>query len=520
MIFITSGAYVDSEFRNEFGLLPPALLPIGNRRLFQWQAELLSKHFPNERKALSLPESFQLQETDSTLLAKYGVEVISVPEPLSLGESVLSAINAVGAYDEPIRILHGDTLIDDLPPGLDVISVSTAFNDYEWEYEEGEDHAGTVWAGYFAFSRPRLLIQQLVGQRGDFVGAIRAYGRAQKLARQRTEHWKDFGHINTYFDARMRLTTERAFNSLSIVDRVVTKRSEKNEKIRSEARWFKELPNALRLFTPQLINFTDSEQAASYSLEYLCLPPLNEIFVHGAKPAQFWQKIFTELDRWFELAARLADRAPPDFEKSRLALLADKSIARITQYAEQSGFSIDQPLQLNGESLPSLSEITQTLVNEATQAAGIPGILHGDLCLSNILYDSRSQGLKVIDPRGLSESAEATLVGDIAYDFAKLAHSVIGLYDHIIAGAYRCKVTAPGAFEFTPQIDMRIHAIQVAFLKHVFGGRMTFQAYASHVTLLFISMLPLHYDDKPRQDTLLANALRLFKGRKMLGVVA
>lgn len=511
MILVTSGAYVDAEFRNEFGALPPALLPIGNRRLFQRQAELLERCLPGEKRVISLPESFAVTDVDRALLSASGFDLVTVPEPLSLGESILSAVNAVGAYDDPLRILHGDTLLDTLPLALDVISVSDTSEDYEWEFDAAAGEPGDmVWAGYFAFSQPRSFIRQLVAQRGGFVRAVRAYDGEHGMRRELADSWKDFGHINTYFKARMRITTERAFNSLSVHERVVTKRGH-DAKIRSEAMWFEHLPRALRLFTPQLVelNLGDAEHPPFYSLEYLCQPPLNELFVHGSKPPPFWRGVFDEIDRWLRMAVAGAPAAPSTFEDSRRQLLVGKSLARIEEFAAQAGVSTATTLELNGRPVGSLAAITQHAIDRAMGAPAIPGILHGDLCFSNILHDSRSRGIKVIDPRGVDPSGPGSLVGDLAYDLAKVSHSVLGLYDHIVAGIFRCHVVSATRFEFRPEPDMRVKAIQSLFKEYRFLGQHTAAAFEAHMLLLFASMLPLHYDDKARQSTLLANVLRL-----------
>lgn len=63
--------------------------------------------------------------------------------------------------------------------------------------------------------------------------------------------------------------------------------------------------------------------------------------------------------------------------------------------------------------------------------------MHGDFCFSNILYDSRSNRIKTIDPRGVTPNGKISIYGNIYYDIAKLSHSVIGLYDFIIAGYFK-----------------------------------------------------------------------------------
>ena len=60
MILISSAAYVEREFQLEFGALPPALLPVGNKRLFEFQIKALKESFNNEKIVLSLPKSYVL----------------------------------------------------------------------------------------------------------------------------------------------------------------------------------------------------------------------------------------------------------------------------------------------------------------------------------------------------------------------------------------------------------------------------------------------------------------------------
>ena len=48
MILITSAAYVVPGIRNELGMLPPTLLPIGNKRLLEIQVSQLRKNSMNQ----------------------------------------------------------------------------------------------------------------------------------------------------------------------------------------------------------------------------------------------------------------------------------------------------------------------------------------------------------------------------------------------------------------------------------------------------------------------------------------
>ena len=55
---ITSAAYTGPDFVSTFGLLPPAFLPVGNKRLYEIQASLISG--VKCRKLLSIPADFEI----------------------------------------------------------------------------------------------------------------------------------------------------------------------------------------------------------------------------------------------------------------------------------------------------------------------------------------------------------------------------------------------------------------------------------------------------------------------------
>ncbi|OAD84288.1 hypothetical protein ATN89_10965 [Comamonas thiooxydans] len=122
--------------------------------------------------------------------------------------------------------------------------------------------------------------------------------------------------------------------------------------------------------------------------------------------------------------------------------------------------------------------------------------------------------MKIIDPRGLNFKNDLSIHGDQRYDLAKLAHSVIGLYDFIIAGRYSIAYDADGFEIIKFDIDKRIDLIQKEFLKFDFmDGESVFNIFPL-VVLLFISMLPLHADRPDRQKAMLLNAIRIYKNMK------
>jgi len=137
--------------------------------------------------------------------------------------------------------------------------------------------------------------------------------------------------------------------------------------------------------------------------------------------------------------------------------------------------------------------------------------LHGDFCFSNILYDFRTTRIKTIDPRGLTPNGELTIFGDVQYDIAKLSHSILGMYDWIIAGYFDITIDNQN-IEFYLGGLKQHKGTQQSFIELIEEryGLNALNLYAMQIQL-FISMLPLHADNPKRQMALMANAFRLFQ---------
>ncbi|TCI04120.1 capsular biosynthesis protein [Corallincola luteus] len=528
MFLITSAAYIGQEFSSEFGRLPPAFLPVGNRRLYRYQREVLPA---NERIVLSLPEAFELPEYDRRILEQLNIEPLFLPEGLSLGESVICALNLLGHANGPIRILHGDTLIYDLPTEAeDIITLSPVDDNYAWAIYDSEQtpplsqlqesdlvtrRAESVVNGYFSFSDARLLIQSITRARGNFIDGINRYAAAKPLKPLECQEWFDFGHLHTYYRSKTHVSTTRVFNQMAIENGVVQKRSHKRQKMRAEAHWFASLPTELKRFTPNYLGALDDDEQPGYAIEYLYLTSLNEMWVFGNLPAFVWRRIGTAcLDFFMQCRQHVA---PKDTEIAPAKLFGDKTTERLALFAKENRIDLNHPWHLNGKPLPNLNQIAANAL-DAIPAASSGTIIHGDLCFSNILYDFRSQQIKVIDPRGLDNKDNLTVYGNPDYDLAKFAHSVVGRYDFIIAGYYQ--LTQDGyALDFNLPTTETHDQVEALFLTRSAQGlgRNEQQLLAMQVHL-FLSMLPLHNDDERRQMALLANALRLYQRLQALSL--
>jgi hypothetical protein len=521
---IMSGAGVGQELAAEFGPLPPSFLPVGVQRLYELQLRSLEGAGPVH---LVLPETFAVPEHDAARLAELGVEVVPIPEGLRLGEAVVYALNAIGAGDVPVHLLHGDTLIPRPPVSEhDLIVGGPRANEYAWAEVEadeagriralantpaGEDgHEGwPIAAGYFAFASGLDLLRSLTRQRGDFLAGVNHYLTGREVRLVAAADWLDFGHLTTFFQSRLAVTTARAFNTVRIDGLTARKSSDDTAKVRAEAHWLQAAPPAVQIYTARLLGFGLEQGRTYYDTEYEFLPVLSELFVYGAVGRKPWLRILASCEDF--LGALAATRGDGSGDQALGALAADKTLARLETFARATGEAVTRPLRYEGRPCPSLVEIAERLIPAMHLTSGrFDCAMHGDFCFSNLLYDSRVRRIKAIDPRGLVGETP-TLFGDIRYDLAKLAHSVVGRYDQIVAGRYR--LTADGddrALEFDPVACQPWLEAALGDLAVDGVGGLS-EPVRAVTASLFLSMLPLHADRPDRQQAFVANALRLWR---------
>jgi len=519
MFLIMSGAYIDQELKSEFGSIPPTFLPLGGYRLFQHQYKLVAD---GSNIYLSLPESYAMSVLDALWLKNRNVNIIRTPSDLSLGASLVAALNMIEeSFNSPLSILFGDTLIGSIPIGEDVVAISDVKDSYNWAIVTNDNEnwlqdcgakligdARGIVSGYFKFSQPRQLIKEITMHHWNFIEGLNGYHKAVGLTAVEVDSWLDFGHVNTYYRSKAAFTTQRAFNELTINSKWVEKSSVKEYKIRAEADWFENLPNAMRSYIPQFLGSRKHEGVFSYRLEYLHHTALNELFVYGEIQSLVWRQIIDccldFIDDCFKHSA------PESFIGTKLdKMFVEKTESRLKEYCEDNLINIHKTWVFNDSLEFSLDELASESQKYLPQSDQVFSVVHGDFCFSNILYDYRANRIKTIDPRGIAIDGKPTIYGDIRYDLAKLSHSIIGMYDWIIAGYFEVEVTddkikfdIAGIHQHELSQKIFLDQIEVRY------GLSALNIYAMQIQL-FLSMLPLHSDNPIRQQAFIGNAFRL-----------
>lgn len=524
---IMSGAFVNQELIAEFGILPPSFLPLGVGRLYDMQVESMRRVLTGSCPLyMTVPESFEPSVHDLEHLQQKGVTLLPVPDGMILGEALVYAINVIDGYNTSIRVLHGDTIIGQLPTTMDIVSGHTEGDDYSWAAinhknnlidsletieatSEGEI-ARPMACGYFAFSSGAEVVRAISQARGNFIDGINRYLKRRPMTLEIAKDWYDFGHIQTYFRSRRLVSTARAFNSLQITNNSVRKFSTNAFKMMAEAEWLGTVPPAILPYTARLLDKGTAGASAFYTTEYQYAPNLSELYVFSTIGQVTWQKILTSCAKFLEICALTSSETPR--EPYTRQLMSGKTLSRLEAFAQGTGFDIDRGLVFKGRPMPSLRVIVQNLNSLITFGDNVTAnLMHGDFCFSNILYNSRNSRISVIDPRGYVFDNKQEIWGDLRYDIAKFSHSVDGLYDFILAGCYHLQQDDVYSFDLQFDSSLQRTWLQKTFADmRIAGVSPAGSDIRAITTSLFISMLPLHADRPDRQKAFIANALRLY----------
>lgn len=348
--------------------------------------------------------------------------------------------------------------------------------------------------------------------RSDIAAILERVGAQRPIRGVPAGAWLDVGNADRQASSHRTLLQNREFNELTIdaTFGTITKRSRNVAKFIDEINYVRLLPPDLAVLFPRMLDFSTDWDAPFVKMEYYGYPTLAEVFLFDNVDPAIWEQIFVHLhdiitNGFMRFSRPLSETAMIDMyltkthERLQNARVGDALNALISHEGD---------FVINGQTVTNLPMVWEQIIDrvEAFSVDATGSVIHGDMCLSNILYDLRSRICKLIDPRG--NFAGSGVYGDPLYDVAKLYHSIYGLYDFIVADVFSIEIDGTN-------IDFRIrsrpqHAQIVERFEKVFFATFDRQEILLRTALLFASMPALHYDAPRRQLAMYTRALQLF----------
>lgn len=321
--------------------------------------------------------------------------------------------------------------------------------------------------------------------------------------------WRDCGNPDTQEMSKRSILQERAFNRLDFNEDLgsIRKSSTNRAKLIDEISYLRLLPTELAAMFPRVISSSTSWDEPFVEMEYYGYPTLTELYLFEQMPGAIWQRIFHRLR---SVLGRFADHHRPLSIDDVRSMYEFKTIQRLEQAKATPHLreALDRRrLTINGRDHLAIEEAARVAMSEllATKGQRSGSIIHGDFCFSNILYDVRTNVCKLIDPRG--SFGNSGIYGDQRYDVAKLHHSVVGLYDHLVAGLFELKHESDEFELVIPTTNLQREATEAY-------ARTILPHYPSREVglitgLMFLGLPPLHPESSDRQLAFLIRGTQL-----------
>lgn len=509
-----------------------AMLPVNGKPVVAWILDDLAARGIDTATVVLRAGDQRLREFLERVYARrMSLRLAPVPDQ---GGSIVRSLHAglsANPEADAVRVVLGDTLIeDDLDPHPDFVYVGQTHEPDRWcvatvgqsgeivhyhdkQHLPGDQH--WALAGYYRFQDAGWLLRCVAAcldeDRRELSAVLTRYGQRRALRAQPVQSWLDFGNVDNYASAKLKLLRPRYFNSVEIdpVLHTLTKRSTHTAKLMDEVAWFQSLPPELQVLSPRLLDHGQDGQVAWYRQEYYGYPTLAELFVYGELEADVWLSILRRVLAVHGAMARVQGSVPADALRTMYWTKTWERIEALrVRHPDWTSLLTADVVRYNGRSLRNLHVLAPLLLErvERLVQTGKPGLLHGDLCFSNILFDVPHQIVRLIDPRG--SFGEPGPWGDPRYDVAKLRHSACGWYDFILADF--CELTE-GEDGWHGTLLVPPAAVQVAgsFDKLLREAGFDPQDIKLLEGLLFVSMPPLHEGHPTRQKLMYLYGLSL-----------
>jgi hypothetical protein len=462
--FILSSKQIADELTIDFGDISPSYLPLANDYLLNFQIK--------ELKRLCTDIYISKRKIDKPFINEPDVKDFIIKDNLSLIDLIFNILNTFKGDD--IIFLYGDTLIK--YPAFIPTNKSILFSTDEVKIPYPNWHVlpdDSIMCGSFFIKKELspIILEKKIKNVNSLIEILVKNSEILKLGKGK---WFDFGNFHTYYNSKKDFLETRSFNKIKVTSKEFIEKSSRDiSKMVYEYNWLKSSQKLFPGLTPRVRNLNIKEFGiASYQIEYFNMPSLSDVFVKGDHKRSIKLKIIKNLIKTIDF---IQNNSLKKVNKNNFII--DKLESRETEILNFS------------KELSDKFEITR-LINKNKlffeNKNFVETIMHGDYCFSNILYDRRTESLKLIDPRGYLNKTEGySFYGPYVYDYFKLGHSFIGGYDNIISGKSADSISIQEIKEnlifFTNETslpkDLLIHGM----------------------VNLFLTMVPLHKNNSFRQ---------------------
>lgn len=540
LILIPSAVTITREMQIELGEIPPILVPINGKPIIEYIINQYNKYnsFVDFYVIIHDTKKLVKEHIDKGLIKKQ-VNIIELNKIGDLGYTIINGMKNINLEDYNSLIINfGDTFNDELYTlSKNIILYDDRAEAYRWTtfdirdnkihniIDKGKSESYKkhhIFTGIFYINNIKLFFNCLLKQNcsydlDSFYCGLKNYLELVDYELKQTSEWYDVGHLDNYYKSKKRFINTRYFNNLYINDNrgTIEKKSIHKKKLKNEILWYLNLPSELQYFIPRVFNYSLNNEIF-VELEFYGYPCLSDIYLFGNYDIGLWNNIFKSI--FFVINEMQKHRIQVSSDKlyeTLKSMYIDKTLNRLgsLQYDEKFKCFFKNDIVINNKIYGSLeyysNKINDVCSKYLFKSNNYISIIHGDLCIANILFDPKNTIIKLLDPRG--EFGDFCIYGDIRYDLSKLAHSFLGKYEFIINDLFNV-YSNDNKINFQIFCSEKSHKISQLFLE-ILSNK--FPLIINEImlieSLLFLSMVPLHKDHLKRQLVMLAQGIIKFE---------
>ncbi len=375
---------------------------------------------------------------------------------------------------------------------------------------------GSILSGLYYFHDAKYfhtVLQKLENSHNfEVKDILEAYVKKYDFQLVQAEKWYDCGNIENFYKAKIDFLKLRKFNKIDYNDLYgyVTKSGKNKEKLFQEINWYINTPHELQIFSPRLIDYQTGKDIVQYSNEFYGYPALSELFVFNSLDLRVWKMIIARLFTILSLFKKYKTKIPYVMYEEMYINKTQKRLEVLREDIFWKKLLDQKTITINGKAYNNVSVYMEKINDyiKKLYQTGEMTFIHGDLCLSNILFDPSSRIFKFIDPGG--RFGQTGVYGDIKYDVAKLRHSFSGKYDFIKSNLFELQYKE-NEFTFTIYNEDIHTEISSYFDQALIKNGFSLEKVKMIESLLFLSMIPLHSDNRKHQLAMYCRALQLLQ---------
>lgn len=283
------------------------------------------------------------------------------------------------------------------------------------EYTKMKGNTAGV-AGFFCFPNSKYLLD--APDEGSFVGEYLKNAAFNFDKELWLDDVKEIGTLEALREYESKSVKSRFFNDVIVTTDSVTKKA-KDERflhlLENEKRWYKKIESIENFDeVPRVLNDTP------FQIEHRKgIHPYNLVIEERKKTLVSIASFLNRLHQYEVTTPNILDLNEMYLQKTSNRTLRYTSL--ISSFNKKF-LEINGEVCLNPFFAPSQLEEAYSRI-KCEQFS----LIHGDLTFSNCLWDSSCEKLSVFDPRGVFGSSK--IIGDPAYDWAKVYYSSVDLYD-------------------------------------------------------------------------------------------